>query len=200
MEIKNDEVVIDDEIIKENDFTEDELNSDTTDWKAKAQELKGIAKRRATLLSKAKEKLAHRAEVNPKEPPPAKPQDKKQSSEFDYGQKAFLKASAINASEYDFVLEVMNATGKSLDDVLESKYFQAELKEKREAEASENAVPSGTKRTSNTQKDTVDYWIAKDALPEDFELRKKVVNEKIRRAKSENDFTKTPVGNNIIIK
>src|SRR3990167_4022134 len=63
-------VEIKDEDIKEEDFTSEELEADTTDWKAKALELKGIAKRRATQLAKAKEKLNAKPEI------PAKPQDK----------------------------------------------------------------------------------------------------------------------------
>lgn len=129
-------------------------------------------------------------------------QVEKQSKELDYGQKAFLIANEIKGKEeHDFVLEVMNDSGKSLDEVIESPYFKAGLEEKRQAKATEEAVPQGTRRASSSAKDSVDYWIAKGELPpiDQPKLRMEVVNAKHTQAKNEGEFTDVPVGNNIVI-
>src|SRR3990167_10145160 len=95
MEKMDTTVEIKDEDIKEEDFTPEELEADSTDWKAKALELKGIAKRRATQLAKAKFKLS---EVKPEIKP--KPQDKsienkQEPNEPNYGRLAFLNSRGI---------------------------------------------------------------------------------------------------------
>lgn len=122
---------------------------------------------------------------------------KKGSDDLDYGQKAFLVASGIKGKEETgLVRQVMAATGKSLEDVLESKYFQAELKEIREAKQSKEAVPSGSKRSGATGKDSVDYWIAKGEMPPAElgpELRRKYVNAKMKGQSSGSPFTSVPV-------
>lgn len=120
---------------------------------------------------------------------------KSKTSEFDYGQKAFLIANGIKgADEMQLAREVMEETGKSdLEALVESKYFQARLKEFREDAAAEAAMPKGTRKTAATSKDSVEYWIAKGELPpdtpENTELRRKVVNAKQQKATSGSKFT-----------
>jgi len=46
---------------------------------------------------------------------------------FNDTKKAYLKSSGITPDEFSFVEDVMKSTGKSLDNVLDSKYFQIEL-------------------------------------------------------------------------
>lgn len=120
----------------------------------------------------------------------------KKSDEFGYDKKAFLFANGIKEStEIELVKDIVANTGKSLEEVLESKYFKAELTEMREAKASADALPKGTKRTGQSAQDTVEYWIAKGELPpaSDRELRRKVVNAKMEKKKSNNRFTNNPV-------
>lgn len=161
--------------------TRDDEGNDLTDWKALALKNQGIAKRFKTKFEKAKEVKADI--VEPKAP------EKKEG--FDYAEKAFLKASGIQSNEYEFVQEVLKSTGKSLDEVLESKYFQNELKERREESDTKKAIPEGTKRSSGAPIDSVDYWLAKGELPpkDQSELRRKVVNAKIKKAQQESKFT-----------
>ena len=87
------------------------------------------------------------------------------------------------------VKEIMSNTGKSLDQVLESKYFTAELNEMREMKKSQDAIPSNSKRSSQSGKDTVEYWLAKGELPEDRELRSKVVKAKWKSSSTVNPFS-----------
>jgi len=165
--------------------TKDEYDNDTTDWKAIALKNQGIAKRYKTKLSKSKEV---------KEPEPVK-EVSKAKEEFDYAEKAYLKASGVQNNEFPMVLEAISTTGKTLEQVLDSKYFQAELKETRELEATKNAIPDGTKRSSASAKDSVEYWIAKGELPpaDQRELRTKVVNARISSEKDKSTFSDNPV-------
>lgn len=123
--------------------------------------------------------------------------EKKESKKdsFDYGEKAFLIANNIKeAEEMDLVKEIMKSTGKSLDDVVASKYFQAELKEIREVKASDAALPAAKRNGENAQ-GSVEYWVAKGELPpaDQIELRQKVVNARIGKETSKNVFTSNPV-------
>lgn len=170
----------------------DDDGNDITDWKAialdrtqAAERNRGIAQRYRTKFEKAKDG------TQPKdEKPPSK------SDELDYGQKAFLIANGVkDADEIKLVKDIMQNTGKSLDDVVSSKYFQNEINEIREAKKVENAIPSGTKRGSPSSADTVEYWISKGELPpaSERDLRQKVVNARIKTEKQTNVFTNNPV-------
>ncbi len=166
---------------QEEDLTpETELAEDTTDWKAEAIKARRIASRYRNQAVKAKEA---------KKPDAAKTevQSKSSSGELDYGQLAFLAQKGIESDE-DVALaqEVMKQTGKSLKDVVASKYFQAELKERQEARQVEKATPSASRRSASSPQTEVDYWIKKGELPpaDQVELRRAVVNAKMGKAKS----------------
>lgn len=120
----------------------------------------------------------------------------KKTDELDYGQKAYLRAEGIKSGKEEaLILEVMRQTGKKIEDVLESKYFQAELSELREKVATENAIPRGSKRTGQTASDDVAYWLAKGEMPprDQVELRRKVVNAKLKQQTEVNVFSKNPI-------
>lgn|SRR3990167_796437 len=163
---------------------------DSTDWKAEAQKAKEEAKRYHGMAKRYKNDVK-----KPKEEPKQteKHGEPEKKEFFDYGQKAFMRSNDIKSDEFGFVQNVMEDTGKSLDDVLESKYFQAELKERREEKATKEATPPSSKRSSSSPRDTVEYWIQKGELPPDRDLRQKVVNEKINREKSKSIFSDQPV-------
>lgn len=186
----NEEKVEDIEEVEEIVPTKDEFDNDTTDWQALGLKYQGISKRLRTKLLKLKEDNAKPKEEPAKEP--EKPQDKK---EFDYAEKAFLKASDIKADEFPFVLEVMQSTGKTLEQVLDSKYFQSELKEKRELSASAEAVPEGTPRGGGGTRDSKEYWLAKGELPpiDQPKLRREVVNARMEVEKARSKFSDNPV-------
>lgn len=123
-------------------------------------------------------------------------ESKAKDNTLDYGQKSYLLASGVKpGEETELVQQIMSDTGKSLEDVLSSRYFQAELKEMRENASAQAATPSGTKRSNSTPRDTVEYWLAKGELPpmDQVELRRKVVNAKISKNKTVSVFTKHPV-------
>ena len=165
---------------------------DDTDWKALAQKNQGIAKRNQTKLKKLKLKMEEAKKAKPEDKKP-EPKDKKES--FDYAEKAYLKTSDVTPDEFPLVKDIMDSTGKTLDDVLESKYFRAEQKELREAKESADAVPTGTKRSSQSHKSKVDYWLAKGELPPNDQpkLRREYVNAKAKADTDGSKFTQNPV-------
>lgn len=187
---ENDLIDINEEDIKEDDFSEDDLADDTIDWKEEALKLKGIAKRRATKLAKLKISA-----VEPKTEPPVKKQDS-QTKDFDYGQLAYLSAKGIESdTELELVEQIMKDTGKELKEVANSKHTQGLIKELKEAEAVKNATPASPKRGATPTHDTVDYWLAKGALPpeDQTQLRRDVVNARIKQETSGNPFTSIPI-------
>jgi len=111
------------------------------------------------------------------------------SDDLDYGQLAFLTAKGIESDEeIDFVKEQLQESGKPLKDLFGNKYFQAGLKEFREANATTNATPRDSKRPGQSASDTVEYWIAKGELPKDKELARKVVNARMAKEKKTDVF------------
>lgn len=155
--------------------TEETQEVEEVDWKAKYEEEAGRRKRLETKLTKSD---------TPKKAPST-------SDEFDYGQEAYLIANNIkDQTGQELVRKVMNETGKSLKEVVNSKYFQLELKEMQELEATKNAIPSSKNRSAQSSQSTVDYWLAKGELPpaSERELRTKVVNARIKRESTQNIF------------
>jgi hypothetical protein len=179
----NEEEVIDVPEIKEE---KDENGADVTDWKAKALEAQGIAKRYQTKLSKMKEA----------KPAPAVEKQEAKQETLDRIDRAVLRVEKITEpDEIALVESTMKESGKSLEAVLAMKYFQSELKEMREFRASKEAIPSSTRRSSQSSRDTVDYWIAKGELPpaDQVKLRRDVVNARMATAKQKSKFTDNPV-------
>lgn len=171
-----------------------EESEDATDWKAEALKWKGVAKRNATKLAKSKDDTGEQKqnEVN---------KTNKQSNDLDYGQLAFYnsKSNSIKIEDnedVDFLRETMENTGKSQSDILNSKWFQAELRERQDDRSNKNAMPKAGKRAPSSGKDSVDYWIDRDDLPLDRELRLKVVNAKIAKEKSASNHSGSSVISN----
>jgi hypothetical protein len=153
---------------------------DETDYKALAIKNAGIAKRNATKLAKLKERIKVDKKVE-------KIVEAKKD-EPDYAKLAYLEAKGIFSDEdIEWVEAQAKDSGKSLRELFANKYFQADLKERKEAAETKEAIPNGSKRSTNSTKDTVEYWIAKGEMPKDNpELARKVVAEK-RRQLADND-------------
>lgn len=190
MENENEQIDnVEEEVVEET--TEEESGQEVVEEekpKLTLEQQRGILQRKLTKINK---------ELGiEEEPKPQKITKKSTKGELDYGQKAFLVANGIKGSdEVALVQEMMSATGRTLDDVVENKYFQAELKELRESKATKEAIPSSSKRSPSSQEGTVDYWIAKGELPpaDKVELRRKVLNERIRREEQASKFSDNSV-------
>jgi hypothetical protein len=119
---------------------------------------------------------------------PDKPSTK--SDDLDYGQLAFLAAKGVETDEkVDFVKSIVINTGRELKDVMKDDYVLTKLKEMDESAKVKAAIPSGTKRSAQTASDTVEYWLNKGELPDDVDLRRKVVNARIEKETKKDVFT-----------
>lgn len=164
--------------------------AERTDWKAKAIEWETKFKSENGIRRRLEKDLKQT-----KTEPPSEAVATQESKGFDYAQKAYLKSSGIEQVDFDFVKDVMQSTGKSLDEVLDSKYFQAELKERKDTRMTEAATPSGSKRAGISGKDTVDYWLEKiksgQATVKDIpdrKLRIQVVNARYKKDTNDEVF------------
>lgn len=164
-----------------------ENEEETIDWQAKYEEEKQAREAEEGRRKRAEGKL-EKNKVAPK-------QDKPTETEgLDRMDRAILRMEKITSEEEISLVEsIMADTGKNLEQVLASKYFQAELKEMRELQDTENAKPTTSKRTQTSTRDSVEYWIAKGELPTDPTLRIKVVNAKIAKEKSGSQFSNNPI-------
>ena len=109
----------------------------------------------------------------------------------DLGESAFLIANGLKESdERSLAKKLAKETGKDLESLLETTYFQTELKSLREQKATSNAIPTGSKRSNNSGVDTVEYWIAKGELPpsSEVDLRRQVVNARMKKQESKGMF------------
>lgn len=165
IDLQNDEVTT-----TEREEETQEREESGVDWEAKAKELEGRLKRAETKLKKSSDSKSD-----------SKPST---SGGLDYGQKAFLRAEGIKGeAETKLVEQYMRETGKDLEQVIESKFFKAELEELRELSRSEEASLKG-KRTGTTALDSVEYWMNKPLEEVPKEMRTKVVNAQLAKEKS----------------
>lgn len=185
---------IEDVELEEQDNEEQEEENPEQPKKEEQEKPKETPEARKARLERQLKRVNKELGLEPKEEP--KKETSAQKGELDYGQKAFLVANGIKGKEeLALVQEVMEESGKSLEDVLESKYFQSELKELRDDKATAKATPTGTQRSKTSARDSVDYWLAKGELPptDNQELRRKVVNARIAQEKSANRFSDNAV-------
>lgn len=170
-------------------------------WEERAKKLEERAakqrERTAELRGKIKERDAADAKAAADKKAAEEGKDSKpKPGELDRVDRAVLRTEKIiDAKEIELVQSYMKDTGKTVEQILESKHFLAELKEMRELAASEDATPEGKNRSGGSARNTVEYWIAKGELPpaNQPELRQKVVNAKIAQKKAVNNFSDTPV-------
>lgn len=163
-----------------------EGEEDLTDWKSLALKNQGIAKRYKTKLDKAK--------ATP-EPEPKSPDPLLKKEGFDYAELAYLTAKGVSDEDTSFVEDTVKNTGKELKDLLGTKWFQAELQERKEARITKEAIPEGNKRSGSLGKDSKDYWIGKiDAGTaklsdiQDVGLRREVNNARIQSQENKSKF------------
>lgn len=114
---------------------------------------------------------------------------------LDRADKAFLIAKGLQTEEeWTLAKEYVQNTGKELEEVVDSRYFQKELTEMRQTRESKMAIDavSGSKRGLPSARDTVDYWLAKgvDELPPAYmsDLRRQVVNARAKQYSNNSPF------------
>ena len=124
--------------------------------------------------------------------------------ELDYGQLAFYNSKSDSVKieheeDIEFLKKQIEETGKSQQVILNSKWFQSDLKDIQAARTTQEATPPSTKRSVTQTRDTVEYWLAKyDSTgelppPDQRKLRQDVLNARIEREKESGKFTDNPV-------
>ena len=188
---KNEEKVDVGEELEEPEEILGDDGTDTTDWKAETFKRHGMAKRYKSDAQKAREDLAEYKTAHPDKPiEEPKPQDK---TEFGLAEESFLLAKGVKESNFPLVLEEVKKTGKSIKEILNSKYFQEELEKATSAEA----TPGKPERVGGAGQNEVDYWVQKGVLPpntpENTELRRKVAKERAKQAENKQKFSSQPI-------
>ena len=189
MEKEND-LDIKDEDLKEEDFTPEELESEDVDWKAKAQELKGIAKRRATQLKKAKEALALKEEKKIETKLQDKKEDKKSDTELlDRVDKLSLQVAGVKGEKEIELFNKWKERGFGAEEIVGDDIFQAQL-EKIRTDAKNEAATADVKGGGGEGKAKLEsaHYINKGAPPTredipDNKTRRKVQREFLKAAK-----------------
>lgn len=134
------------------------------------------------------------------EPKPEIPKEKLtlKSSELGYAEKAYLQGNDIRGNEeFAVIQKYLKDTGKSLDELVDEtsvvgKIIRSEIKEMRDAKVTADAVPKGTKRSSSSTRDSVDYWVKKDLSEVPQEMKIAVVNRRIELEKDKNRSPYSP--------
>jgi hypothetical protein len=163
--------------------TEEETKTDVQPEKKPAETLEARKARLERQLAQTNKKLGLGQETPKVE---AKP-----DTSNDLGEKAYLIANGIKTpEEINLAKRLSKETGKDIESLLATTYFQTELKDFREKKATADAIPNGNKRANNSAVDTVEYWIAKGELPptSEVELRRKVVNAMIKKDETKGQF------------
>lgn len=113
--------------------------------------------------------------IEPEEKGSSKP------NELDLGAIAYLNSMVgLKGKDEIALAREYIASGKSVLDLAENKFFNQDLTSLREAKETANAVPKGKNRSSQAGINDVDFAIAKyketGELPDDFTTRNKVID------------------------
>lgn len=103
-------------------------------------------------------------------------------SGFDYGEKAFLKASGINGQdEIELVKTWAERTGDDLDTIVEDDIFQSKLEKLRKNKVGKTGIPPSSKRGTQSTGDSVEYWLNKPFADVPKEMKTKVLNARLAK-------------------
>ena len=114
--------------------------------------------------------------------------------ELGYAEKAFLNSNGIKGSEEIKLAKEYLDTGKyTLDEIIENKYFNNDLKDMRDDKAAKEASPQGGGRSGGgSVKENVQYWLDKKEMPPESnpKLRQEYVNKRYEMEKNNTPFSK----------
>lgn len=187
---ENEDVIeVEDEDIEEETS---EPTEDPSELKARIKRLeeKAIAQRERTRML--------RQELQKNKPKAEAPKEEKKNG-LDKLDRAVLRVEKItHQDDIGLVEDWMKDTGKDIEQVLASVRFQSELKELQDKRAAQEAAPQNSKRSGQSARDEVDYWLAKgpgpEGLPKDNPaLAQKVVQARRAQAQRANQFSDEPI-------
>ena len=184
MDNTNEGEQVEEEVVQEENL--EELD-ETTDWKAKAQEIEqkrredGIRSRERTKALKEKLLEANKAVESAKAP--KQTQNPSKAEGLDENALDYLDVKGISEDEDLKVIEdIVKKTGLTVRQALKDDYVQAKLEANKAKREVKEAIPSNTKRAGGNQGSELATAIAKyeqsgyKDLPKDFALRSAVVN------------------------
>lgn len=129
--------------------------------------------------------------VKPEKPEPkvetTKVEPKATTGELDETQLDFLELKGVTEDDdLSVIKSVMTRTGQTLRQTLKDEYVVSKLEANKKQREVQNAMPSSSKRSGGGELNNVDYWVAENEksgkLPDDFELRKKVIEAKVAQS------------------
>ena len=92
----------------------------------------------------------------------------------------------------EFLKDTLEETGKDQQSIINSEWFNAELKSRQDKRAVTDATPKGGRGSGETPSNKADFWIKKGELPADTpenrELRIEVVNARMKIESNRNKF------------
>lgn len=174
--------------------TELEIDLDDTEHEETRETRKETDEARLARLDRQASQLRKKLGVPTEKPAEKVTEEKKEG--LDRIDKAILRAEKItNSDEIALVQDIMKETGKDIEDVLESRYFKAELKALRDENTAQDALPSNSKSSSQSNRNSVEYWVAKGEMPPASEpkLRQDYVNARIAKTKERSMFSDNPI-------
>lgn len=125
----------------------------------------------------------------------------KKSDGFDDAQLLLLELKGIDADEdIEWTQEQLKERGGNLRDLLGKKWFQAELKERKDDRTNREAISVTSKRSSSKPADIFERSYAEyqktGKLPEDRAMQEKIIARRREAEGSGNKFTTRPVVGN----
>lgn len=193
------------------DVTDLELDALKEKYQSLSEKYKDVVGKNRQLFQRAKkaegfelrEGRWHKPEPRSQEPnPEPKPEAKPKSDDLDFGQLAFYNSKGdvvkvTHDDDIEFLRSTVQETGKSMKDILGSKWFQSELKDRQTAREVVNATPTSTRRGSEGVANQLEIaytkYIQSGKLPDDPELRIQVVNKRQEHEGRASRFTSESV-------
>lgn len=128
----------------------------------------------------------------PKEKQTKPNESDKSDRALETAQRALLNSAGFKASEQqDYIFEQAERLKADVSEIIGDDYHQSKLKAIKDKIDTKGSMPKGGGKGGGGASDSVDYWIAKDELPEDQELAEKVIEAKMKKQKSKNQFSDT---------
>lgn len=151
--------------------SEETITISKTEWEKTNQTLGSLKRENKDLKKPAKEETSKKVEL-----------------QTDYGLLAYLNTNEIKHEE-DIALfnKVRSETGKKPEEILSSRYFQADLKEQRDTRESKEAQPSRNNRGTGSSIDEASNWANKiesgraTIIDVPSDLRYQVIQKRITR-------------------
>ena len=145
---------------------EKEPEGEGIDWEAEAKKARATAKRYHVSHKQLQELKKAQAEAEKTQKENAskqinKPESQKDSATERLAIKSFLNSEGVPKDDHEFVLEEAKNTGKEVDVLLGYRYIQEELKGRKEARGTQEALPSGSKRSVPSARDSAEYYLEK---------------------------------------